>query len=88
MDFIQRCVWLLAIMILMIGYLVFKSRYTLVSYLFKRQAGQNHGGKNTMDATESFSTKTTDIVTIKIAGDERLQIGHYVSRLNPYIIGK
>ena len=88
MDFIQRCVWLLAIMILMIGYLVFKSRYTLVSYLSKRQAGQNHGGKKTVDATESLSTKTTDIVTTEIAGDERLQIGHYVSRLNPYIIGK
>ena len=41
-----------------------------------------------MDATESLSTKTTDIVTTEIAGDERLQIGHYVSRLNPYIIGK
>ena len=88
MDFIKRCVWLLAIMILMIGYLVFKSRYTLVSYLSKRQAGQNHGGKKTVDATESLSTKTTDIVTTEIADDERLQIGHYVSRLNPYIIGK
>ena len=88
MEFIQRCVWLLAIMILMIGYLVFKSRYTLVSYSSKRQAGQNHGGKKTMDATESLSTKTTDTVTTEIAGDERLQIGHYVSRINPYIIGK
>ena len=54
-------------MILMIGYLVFKSRYTLVSYLSKRQAGQNHGGKKTVDATESLSTKTTDIVTTEIA---------------------
>ena len=85
MDFIKRCVWLLAIMI---GYLVFKSRYTVVSYLSKRQAGQNHGEKKTMDVTESLSTKTTDIVTTEIAGDERLQIGHYVSRINPYIIGK
>ena len=81
-------VWLLAILIgSFFGYLIFKSCYT-TPYSFKLQAGQNHGGAKTVDATESVATSTKDIVTTEIAGDERFQIGHYVSRLNSTMIGK
>ena len=89
MNISRRYVWLLAILIgSFFGYLVFKSRYT-TPYLSKLQAGQNHGGAKTVNATKSVATSTIkDIVTTKIPGDERLQIGHYVSRLNSSVIGK
>ena len=88
MNLSRRYVWLLAILIgSFFGYLIFKSRYT-TPYSSKLQAGQNHGGAKTVNATESVATSTKDIVTTEIAGDERFQIGHYVSRLNSSIIGK
>ena len=88
MNLSRRYVWLLVILInSFFGYLTFKSRCT-TPYSFKLQAGQNHGGARTVNATESVATSTKDIVTTEIPGDERFQIGHYVSRLNSSIIGK
>ena len=88
MNLSRRYVWLLAILIgSFFGYLIFKSRYT-TPYSSKLQAGQNYGGARTVNATESVATSTKDIVTTEIPADERLQIGHYVSRLNSSITGK
>lgn len=84
MNLNRRYIWLLAILIgSFFGYLVFKSRYTLVTYSFKLRAGQNHGGAKTANAMESVATSATDI-----AVDERLQVRYYVSRFNSSIIGK
>ena len=89
MNISSRYVWLLAILIgSFFGYLIFKSRYTTPHDSSKLQAGQNHGGAKTVNATESVATSTKDIVTTEIPADERFQIGHYVSRLNSSIIGK
>ena len=88
MNLRRRYVWILAILIgSFLGYLIFKSRYT-TPYSSKLQADQNHGGAKTVDATDSVATSTKDIVTTETAGDERFQIGQYVSRLNSSIIGK
>ena len=88
MNLSRRYVWLPAILIgSFFGYMTFKSRCT-TPYSSKRQAGRHHGGASTVNATESVATSTKDIVTTEIPGDERLQIGHYVSRLNSSIIGK
>ena len=86
MNLSRRYVWLLTILInSFFGYLIFKSRCT-TPYSSKLQAGQNNGGARAVNATESVATSTKDIVTTEIAGDERFQIGHYVSRLNSSII--
>ena len=86
MNISRRYVWFLTILIgSFFGYLIFKSHYTTL-YSSKLQAGQNHGGAKTVNATESVATSTKDIVTTEIPADERFQIGHYVSRLNSSII--
>ena len=69
------------------GYSIFKSRCTS-PFSSKLQAGQNYDKARTVNATESIATSTKDIVTTEMPGDERFQIGHYVSRLNSSIIGK
>ena len=54
MNISRRYVWLLAILIgSSFGYLMFKSRYTTPHDSSKLQAGQNHGGAKTVNATES-----------------------------------
>ena len=59
MNLNRRCVWILAILIgSFFGYLVFKSRYKLVSYSPKLQASQNHGGAKTANATERALTES------------------------------
>ena len=76
MNVNRRCVWIFAILIgSFFGYLVFKSRYTLVTYSPKLQESQNHGGAKTANTTERALTESVATSATEIPGDERLQIG-------------
>lgn len=80
---LRSYIWFLAMLIgSFFGYyMVSESRYAIISQL--RAVFHNQDVNKTANAKERVATNTTDI-----AADERLLIGHYVSRFNSSLIGK